>query len=503
MTEPLSFELSRPAVDPPRLPDAEVDGPAPSDVLPHDALRAKPPGLPRLSEPEIMRHYSRMASLNYSISENFYPLGSCTMKYNPVVNEAAAALPGFADLHPYQDEETVQGALELMWRLERALCAIVGVDRVTLQPAAGAHGEWTALRMIRAYQHSKGEARSEVLVPDSAHGTNPASAALSGFQVLEVRSGGDGRISLADLESKLSPRTSALMLTNPNTLGLFEREILDIAELVHSTGAMLYYDGANLNAFMGICRPGDMGFDAVHMNLHKTFTTPHGGGGPGAGPVGVKAELVPFLPSPMVERTNGHLTLDHKRPQSIGRVRSFYGNFGMLVRAYTYILSMGGDGLSQASQDAVLSANYLRKQLEDDLEMPHDGPCMHEFVASAHGLTVHNGVRALDIAKALLDRNFYAPTVYFPLVVPEAIMVEPTETESKATLDSFATAVKDIVAEAATNPQGLHDQPKHTPVGRLDEVAAARRINAYLQGLSEDPVLRWKALPETVPEPAC
>jgi len=321
--------------------------------------------------------------------------------------------------------------------------------------------------------------------------------------VLEVRSGGDGRISLADLESKLSPRTSALMLTNPNTLGLFEREILDIAELVHSTGAMLYYDGANLNAFMGICRPGDMGFDAVHMNLHKTFTTPHGGGGPGAGPVGVKAELVPFLPSPMVERTNGHLTLDHKRPQSIGRVRSFYGNFGMLVRAYTYILSMGGDGLSQASQDAVLSANYLRKQLEDDLEMPHDGPCMHEFVASAHGLTVHNGIRALDIAKALLDRNFYAPTVYFPLVVPEAIMVEPTETESKATLDSFATAVKDIVAEAKTNPQGLHDQPKHTPVGRLDEVAAARRINAYLQGLSEDPVLRWKALPETVPEPAC
>jgi glycine dehydrogenase subunit 2 len=444
-----------------------------------------------------------MASLNYSISENFYPLGSCTMKYNPVVNEAAAALPGFAGLHPYQDEETVQGALELMWRLERALCAIVGVDRVTLQPAAGAHGEWTALRMIRAYQHSKGEARTEVLVPDSAHGTNPASAALSGFQVLEVRSGGDGRISLADLESKLSPRTSALMLTNPNTLGLFEREILDIAELVHSTGAMLYYDGANLNAFMGICRPGDMGFDAVHMNLHKTFTTPHGGGGPGAGPVGVKAELVPFLPSPTVERSDGRLTLDHKRPQSIGRVRSFYGNFGMLVRAYTYILAMGGDGLSQASQDAVLSANYLRRQLENDLEMPHDGPCMHEFVASAHGLTVHNGVRALDIAKALLDRNFYAPTVYFPLVVPEAIMVEPTETESKATLDSFAAAVKEIVAEAKTNPQSLHDEPKHTPVGRLDEVAAARRINAYLQGLSEDPVLRWKALPEGVSQPAC
>jgi len=493
LSEPLSFELSRPAVDPPRLPDAEVAGPAPADVLPADALRARPPGLPRLSEPEIMRHYSRMASLNYSISENFYPLGSCTMKYNPVANEVAAALPGFAGLHPYQDEESVQGALELMWRLEQALCAIVGVDRVTLQPAAGAHGEWTALRMIRAYQHSKGEARTEVLVPDSAHGTNPASAALSGFQVVEVKSGGDGRISLADLESKLSPRTSALMLTNPNTLGLFEREILDIAELVHATGAMLYYDGANLNAFMGICRPGDMGFDAVHMNLHKTFTTPHGGGGPGAGPVGVKTELVPFLPSPTVERTNGHLTFDHKRPQSIGRVRSFYGNFGMLVRAYTYILAMGGDGLSQASQDAVLSANYLRKLVEGDLEMPHDGPCMHEFVASAHDLTTRNGVRALDVAKALLDRDFYAPTVYFPLVVSEAIMVEPTETESKATLDAFAQAVKDIVAEARTNPQSLHEAPSRTPVGRLDEVTAARRINAYLQGQSQDPVLRWKA----------
>jgi len=497
MTEPLSFELSRPAVDPPRLPGAEEGGAPPGDVLPGELLRSRPPGLPRLSEPELMRHYSRLASLNYSISENFYPLGSCTMKYNPVANEAAAALPGFAGLHPYQDEETVQGALELMWRLEQALCAVVGVDRVTLQPAAGAHGEWTALRMIRAYQHSKGEARTEVLVPDSAHGTNPASAALSGFQVVEVLSGPDGRISLADLESKLSPRTAALMLTNPNTLGLFEREILDIAELVHSTGAMLYYDGANLNAFMGICRPGDMGFDAVHMNLHKTFTTPHGGGGPGAGPVGVKSELVPFLPSPTVERTDGHLTLDHKHPQSIGRVRSFYGNFGMLVRAYTYILAMGGDGLSQASQDAVLSANYLRKLVEGDLEMPHDGPCMHEFVASANHLNHENGVRALDIAKALLDRQFYAPTVYFPLVVPEAIMVEPTETESKATLDSFAHAIKEIVAEAKTNPQGLHEEPKNTPVGRLDEVAAARRINAYLQGQSEDPVLRWKSPSET------
>jgi glycine dehydrogenase subunit 2 len=494
MTELLSFEKSRPNAHGPRLPDADVEAPQPADVLPRELLRSRPPELPRLSEPEIMRHYSRLASLNYSISEQFYPLGSCTMKYNPVANEVAAALPGFTDLHPYQAEDTVQGALSLMWRLEQALCAVVGVDRVTLQPAAGAHGEWTALRMIQAFHRSRGEARTEVLVPDSAHGTNPASAALSGFHVVEVGSGPDGRISLADLEAKLSPRVAALMLTNPNTLGLFERQILDVAEMVHATGAMLYYDGANLNAFMGICRPGDMGFDAVHMNLHKTFTTPHGGGGPGAGPVGVKADLVPFLPTPTVERMNGHLTLDFKRPKSIGRVRSFYGNFGMLVRAYTYIVAMGGDGLTQASLDAVLSANYLRHEVAELLDMPHEGPCMHEFVASARNLAPQ-GIKALDVAKGLLERDFYAPTIYFPLVVPEAIMVEPTETESKATLDAFAAAIKEIVKQAKESPDALHDAPHGLPVGRLDEVATARNINAYLQGQSEDPILRWKQAP--------
>jgi glycine dehydrogenase subunit 2 len=491
VTELLSFEKSRPNAQGPRLPHADVDAPASADVLPSELRRANPPQLPSLSEPEIMRHYSRLASLNYSISEQFYPLGSCTMKYNPVANEVAAALPGFTDLHPYQDEDSVQGALSLMWRLEQALCAVVGVERVTLQPAAGAHGEWTALRMIQAFHRSRGESRTEVLVPDSAHGTNPASAALSGFHVVEVKSGSDGRISLADLESKLSPSVAALMLTNPNTLGLFEREILDVAEMVHATGAKLYYDGANLNAFMGICRPGDMGFDAVHMNLHKTFTTPHGGGGPGAGPVGVKADLVPFLPTPTVERLNGHLKLDFKRPQSIGRVRSFYGNFGMLVRAYTYILAMGGDGLTQASLDAVLSANYLRNEVSGVLDMPHHGACMHEFVASARNLAPH-GIKALDVAKGLLERDFYAPTIYFPLVVPEAIMVEPTETESKATLDAFATAIKEIVKQAEEDPEALHGAPHGLPVGRLDEVATARKINAYLQGQSDDPVLRWK-----------
>ena len=479
MTEPLSFELSRPAVDPPRLPGAEEGGAAPGDVLPGELLRSRPPGLPRLSEPELMRHYSRLASLNYSISENFYPLGSCTMKYNPVVNEVAASLPGFALLHPYQPEETVQGALQLMWDLERALCAVVGMDRMSLQPAAGAHGEWTGLRMIQAFHEDRGEERTEVLVPDSAHGTNPASAALCGFRVVEVKSALDGRVSLPDLEGKLSERTAAIMLTNPNTVGTFEKDILEIAEMVHAVGAKLYYDGANLNALMGICRPGDMGFDVVHLNLHKTFTTPHGGGGPGAGPVGVKQELEPFLPRPSVEKENGRFRLDHERPKSIGRVRSFYGNFGMLVRALTYILAMGGDGLSQASLDAVLSANYLRARLDGLLEFPQPPPCKHEFVASARNLP--NGIKALDLAKGLLERGFYAPTIYFPLIVPEAVMVEPTETESKATLDAFTEAVGEIVRLAQDDPDRLHSEPTSLPVGRLDEVAAAR-----------NPVLRWR-----------
>ena len=476
MTEPLSFELSRASLPPPRLPEAGVSS---SAQLPDELRRRRPPALPRLSEPEIMRHYSRLASLNYSISEQFYPLGSCTMKYNPVANEEAARLEGFAGLHPYQDVDTVQGALELMWRLEQSLAEIVGVDRITLQPAAGAHGEWTALRMIQAYHRSRGEERPEVIVPDSAHGTNPASAALSGFTVVEVRSGADGRVDVGDLEAKLSARVAALMLTNPNTLGLFEREILEMAEMVHATGAKLYYDGANLNALMGICRPGDMGFDAVHLNLHKTFTTPHGGGGPGAGPVGVKTDLIPFLPRPTVEREDGRFWLDYDRPRSVGRVRSFYGNFGMLVRAFTYILAMGGDGLTQASRDAVLAANYVRESLEGCLELPHRGPCMHEFVASARNLGA-DGVRAVDVAKGLLERGFYAPTVYFPLIVPEAMMIEPTETESKATLDAFVGALREIVELARTNPDELRVEPHSLPVGRLDEVTAARK-----------PVLRW------------
>ena len=479
MTESLAFEKSRASFPGPRLPAAGVPVVDPAAVLPRGALRKHPPTLPRLSEPEVMRHFSRLGAMNYSISKNFYPLGSCTMKYNPVVNEVAASLPGFALLHPYQPEETVQGALELMWDLERALCQVVGMDRMSLQPAAGAHGEWAGLRMIQAFHEDRGDDRGEVLVPDSAHGTNPASAALCGFKVVEVGSAPDGRVSLPDLESKLSGRTAALMLTNPNTVGTFEKDIVEIAEMVHGVGAKLYYDGANLNALMGICRPGDMGFDVVHLNLHKTFTTPHGGGGPGAGPVGVKAELEPFLPVPTVARSNGHFNLDFDRPKSIGRVRSFYGNFGMLVRAMTYILAMGGDGLTQASSDAVLAANYVRKGLEDVLEFAQPPPCKHEFVASARGLP--NGIKALDLAKGLLERGFYAPTIYFPLIVPEAVMVEPTETESMATLDAFTAAVREIVQLAHDDPDRLHREPTSLPVGRLDEVAAAR-----------NPVLRWR-----------
>src|SRR5437588_5623640 len=479
MTELLSFEKSRPNAHAPRLPDADVAGPEPRDALPRGLLRSEPPTLPTLSEPEVMRHYSRLASMNYSISEQFYPLGSCTMKYNPVANEAAAALPGFTALHPYQDEDTVQGALELMWRLEQALCAVVGVDRVTLQPAAGAHGEWTALRMIQAYHRSRGEARTEVLVPDSAHGTNPASATLSRLKTVTIKSGPDGLVQLDDFRSKLSPRVAAVMLTNPNTVGLFEKDILEIARLSHEQGVQVYYDGANLNALVGIARPGDMGFDVVHLNLHKTFSTPHGGGGPGAGPVGVKSHLVPFLPIPTVERTDEAFRFDYDRPHSIGKVRSFYGNFGMLLRAYAYI-RVYGNTISQVAENAVLNSSYLRHHLRRFFDDAFTGPSMHEFVLTAKKAKAQ-GVSAKDIAKRLIDLGVHPPTVYFPLIVPEALMIEPTETESKATLDAFVEAMGQIVDEIAKNPQLVKTAPHQAPVGRLDEVRAARQLD-----------LRWR-----------
>ena len=476
MTEPLSFELSRPAVDPPRLPGAEEGGAAPGDVLPGELLRSRPPGLPRLSEPELMRHYSRLASLNYSISENFYPLGSCTMKYNPVANEAAAALPGFAGLHPYQDEETVQGALELMWRLQNALVEVSGLHACSLQPAAGSQGELTGLLLMRAYFSDRGEdgKRDTVITADTAHGTNPASVTMAGYKLRKVETDARGNLDLDDLRQKVDEHTAGLMLTNPSTLGLFDENIEDVAKIFHEAGALLYYDGANLNAVCGISRPGDMGFDIVHINLHKTFSQPHGGGGPGGGPIVVRDKLEPFLPVPAIVKDGDIFRLDYDRPKSIGKVRGFTGPFGVFVRSYAYIRSYG-PRLREMSEIAVLNANYVLARLRGAYDLPFERLCMHEFVLSARRLKREQGITALDVAKRLMDYGFHPPTIYFPLVVPEALMIEPTETEAKETLDAFCDAMLAIAREAAEEPDLLKDAPHHRPVKRLDEVRAAKR----------------------------
>ena len=452
-----------------------------SELLPSDLLRKELAELPQVTQLEAMRHFNRLSQLNYSIDTNFYPLGSCTMKYNPKVNEMAARLDGFANLHPYQPEDTTQGALELMYTLEKWLASVTGMHRVTLQPAAGAHGEFTGVHLIRAYHESRGEGhRTKMLVPNSAHGTNPATAALAGYEVVTVDSNARGTVDLDSLKANLTPDIAGIMLTNPNPLGLFEEDILEIAQLVHDAGGLLYYDGANTNAIMGTVRPGDMGFDVVHLNLHKTFSTPHGGGGPGAGPVGVSKALEPFLPTPTVEFADGQYFLSFDRPQSIGRVRAFYGNFGVLVRAYTYIASMGRDGLTQASKDAVLNANYIKAKLSDLFDVPHPQHCMHEFVISGDRQK-EEGANTLAMAKRLLDFGYHAPTIYFPLIVHEAMMIEPTETESKDTLDGFIAAMRAIAEEVRTNPQEVTSAPHNTPVGRVAETTAARK-----------PVLRWK-----------
>ncbi|NLG65767.1 MAG: aminomethyl-transferring glycine dehydrogenase subunit GcvPB, partial [Actinobacteria bacterium] len=429
--EPLIFTRGGPGHRGVDLPTAGVPEAAPADLLPGVPLRADPPLLPQVSEPEVVRHFTRLSRLNHSVDGGFYPLGSCTMKHNPRLGEEAAALPGFAGMHPYQEVADAQGILRLMFELERALAAVTGFSRASLQPAAGAQGELAGVLMIRAYHHDHGgSTRDTVVVPDSAHGTNLASAAMAGYRVVEVPSSSEGLVDVAALRGVLSERTAALMLTNPNTLGLFEREIMAVAEAVHSAGGLCYYDGANLNAIVGRARPGDMGMDVAHLNLHKTFGTPHGGGGPGAGPVLAAERLEPYLPAPLVtRREEGSFDLDYDRPHSIGRVKGFYGNVGVLVRAYAYILRMGGDGLAQASGDAVLAANYLRARLHDRYPVPYDGYCMHEFVASATAQAAR-GATARDIGKRILDFGMHAPTVYFPLIVPEALMIEPTETES-------------------------------------------------------------------------
>ncbi len=470
----LIFEISRQGRVGASLPQSDVDYVDINDKLPKHLIRDVPAELPEVSELQLVRHYTALSNKNHGIDNGFYPLGSCTMKYNPKINEDVARLEGFSRIHPYQPTGTVQGALEVLYELQEELAVITGMDAVTLQPSAGAQGEWTGLMMVKAYHKQKGETRTKVLVPDSAHGTNPASASVAGFDTITIPSNEHGLVDLEELKKHVDDHTAALMLTNPNTLGLFEKEIVEIAKVVHEAGGLLYYDGANANAILGKTTPGQMGFDIVHLNLHKTFTTPHGGGGPGAGPVGVKEKLIQFLPVPRVEKVDEEYVLDFNQPLSIGRVKGYYGNFGILLRAYTYIRTMGAEGLRQVSESAVLHANYLRKKLEPYFDAPYSQICKHEFVLSG-SRQKKLGVRTLDMAKRLLDFGYHPPTIYFPLNVEECLMIEPTETESKETMDAFADVMIQIAKEVEENPGIVLDAPHTTVIGRLDEVQAARQ----------------------------
>jgi glycine dehydrogenase subunit 2 len=458
----------------PALDVPEVEG-----LIPERLRRTEPAALPEISEPELVRHYVNLSKRNFDLDSGFYPLGSCTMKHNPRLHERVAALPGHARLHPLQDPRRAQGALELMWRLERALAEISGLPHVSLQPSAGSHGELAGLLLTRAYHEDRGEHRHKVLTPDTAHGTNPATVTMAGFEVVKVATNADGGVDLGDLRAKADRDVACLMLTNPNTLGRFDPNIEGIATIVHDVGATLYYDGANLNAIMGITRPGDMGFDIVHFNLHKSFTQPHGGGGPGAGPIAVSERIEPFLMTPRIaRRADGSFELVAELPKSIGRLRGFQGNYGVFVRAYAYICSLGAEGLKDASETAVLNANYLLARLgevAEHLPLAYGRLCMHEFVLSGAPMKRELGIRTLDLAKRLLDHGFHPPTVYFPLLVEEALLIEPTETETKETLDAFADAIAAILREAAQDPEVARTAPHTTPVRRLDEAAAAKR----------------------------
>jgi glycine dehydrogenase subunit 2 len=467
------------------LPETDVPERPIEELIPAKLLRQKPAELPEISEPEIVRHYNRISRRNFDLDTGFYPLGSCTMKHNPRLNERVAALPGHARLHPAQEPKRAQGALELMWLLQQSLSEICGLPHVSLQPSAGSHGELAGLLLTRAYHADRGEERHKVLTPDTAHGTNPATVTMAGYEVVKLASNERGGIDIDDLRSKADGDTACLMLTNPNTLGLFDENIAEIAKIVHDAGGTLYYDGANLNAIMGHSRPGDMGFDIVHVNLHKSFSQPHGGGGPGAGPIACSDRIEPYLPRPQVVRREGQnggepsFDLDHERPKSIGRLRGFQGNFGVFVRSYAYILSLGGDGLQEASETAVLNANYLLARMSGGkagkyTPVAFDRRCMHEFVLSGAPAKRELGIKTLDIAKRLLDYGMHPPTVYFPLLVDEALMVEPTETETRETLDAFAEAIEAILSEAAEDPGIVQGAPYTTPVRRLDEVAANR-----------------------------
>jgi glycine dehydrogenase subunit 2 len=486
------FERGKPGRRAFQCPPLDVPAQPPEQLLPRHLRRAQPPRLPEVSEPELVRHYVRLSRRNFDLDSGFYPLGSCTMKHNPRLHERVAALPGHARLHPLQDPARAQGALELMFNLERALSEIAGLPHVSLQPSAGSHGELAGVLLTRAYHEDRGERRHKVLAPDTSHGTNPATVTMAGYELVKLASNADGGIDIDDLRAKADTDVACLMLTNPNTLGLFDPNIEQIAEIVHGVGATLYYDGANLNAVMGISRPGDMGFDIVHFNLHKSFTQPHGGGGPGAGPIAVSDRIEPFLPRPVVRRVdsaerNGggagaggsRFELDHDHPKSIGRLRGFQGNYGCFVRAYAYICSLGAAGLRDVSDVAVLNANYLLARLrelgvDELLPAAYDKLCMHEFVLSGAPMKRELGIKTLDLAKRLLDHGYHPPTVYFPLLVDEALLVEPTETETKETLDAFAEAVAEILAEAREDPEIARNAPYSTPVRRLDEAAAAK-----------------------------
>lgn len=476
----LIFEKSRQGRRCATLPHCSLP---PADI-PENFLRKQPPNLPEVAEVDLVRHYTNLSRKAFGVDNGFYPLGSCTMKYNPKLNEETAALPGFTDSHPLAPEDSVQGCLSAMDALGGYLCEITGMDAVTLQPAAGAHGEITGLAMIKAYFKDIGDAgRNKLLVPDSAHGTNPASAAMAGYTVINIPSTPEGLVDLTALKNAVGDDTAALMLTNPNTVGLFDKQILEITRLVHDAGGLLYYDGANMNAIMGITRPGDMGFDVMHLNLHKTFATPHGGGGPGSGPVACKAFLAEFLPTPTVKMTaTGHYGF-HTPAKSIGRMRGFYGNFLVCVKALTYLMTIGAEGVREAGENAVLNANYLMHLLKDTYDIPFEGPCMHEFVLSLDALKKQTGITAADIAKGLIDKGIHPPTMYFPLIVHEALMIEPTETESRETLDAAAQAFKEVYTLAFENPDCLHNAPVSTPIGRPDETAAVR-----------NPVLRYESV---------
>jgi glycine dehydrogenase subunit 2 len=480
--EALLFELSKPGRRGVELPSSDVPRTDIYSALPPEAIRTKLE-LPEISEPTVIRHYTRLSQRNYSIDAGFYPLGSCTMKYNPRLHEDAARLSGFARLHPYTPTKLAQGALHVVFEMQQILSEIAGMDACTLQPAAGAHGELLGLMLIKAWHQSLGKdsVKTTILVPEAAHGTNPASAARCGYKTVSVKSDARGRVDLAHLKTLVNENVAGLMLTNPNTLGLFEYSITEISSLIHGVGGLMYCDGANMNALVGRARPGDMGFDVMHFNLHKTFSSPHGGGGPGSGPVAVKKHLEPFLPIPMVSKqSDGTYDFDYARPHSVGKIHSFYGSFMAYLRAYLYILYYGKEHLKDIAENAVLNANYIKSSLQNDIDIAYDEICMHECVFSAKKQLRVNGVRAYDIAKRLMDYGYHPPTIYFPLIAPEALMIEPTETESKETLDEFIVAMRSIIREAAENPELLKAAPTTTPVRRLDEATAAR-----------NPDLRW------------